>query len=71
METECSLIGMKFANAERIFFVVHPLVVFGDLDFARKFIHEFVTGLGPANDSAVNKVNILITVLVQESSHIL
>ena len=68
---DCSSIGMKFADAERIFLVVHPLIVFGDSEFASKFIHEFMPGLGPADHSAVNNVNILVTILIQESSHIL
>ena len=68
---EHSSIRMKFADTERIFLVAHPLIVFRDSEFTSKLIHEFVTGLGPADYSAVNNVNILITVLVQESSHIL
>jgi hypothetical protein len=68
---QCSSIRMEFADAERIQFVIHPLIVFSDFEFAREFIHEFVTCLGPANHSAIDDVNILITVLVQESSHIL
>ena len=71
MEMARTSIGMEFSDTERIQFVIHPLIVFGDFEFAREFIHEFVTGFGPANYSAVNNINILITVLVQESSHIL